>query len=82
MSTSEPELRRIARAQIDQGHLPCDTPAHTWGGQGEGKLCELCGQRIGPEEIEYEVQMMADRDLTCRFHWRCHAAWRAECAGR
>ena len=78
MMTSEPELHRLARARIEDGRLPCAPPANLWGGQGTGGRCEVCGERIGPHEIEYEVQFATVRPLTCLLHFRCHAAWVAE----
>jgi hypothetical protein len=82
MSTSEPELHRLVRARIDDRRLPCDPPAKMWGGRGTGALCEVCGEPIGPDEIEYEVQLVANQPLICRLHLRCHAAWCAECDRR
>jgi hypothetical protein len=72
----------MVRARIDDGRLTYDPPANVWGGQGTGALCEVCGKPIGPDEIEYEVQLVAYRPLICRLHFRCHAAWRAECDRR
>jgi hypothetical protein len=76
MFTSEPELRRIAHARIKDGRLGCEPPIATWGGRGDEILCELCEELIGPEDIEYEVQMVADRGRRYRFHQLCHTAWR------
>ena len=78
MSTSEPELHRIVRARIDDGRLTCDPPANVWGGHGTGALCEVCGEPIGPDEVEYEVHLTVDRPLTCRLHLQCYEVWRAE----
>jgi hypothetical protein len=82
MLPSEPELSRIAHARIEDGQLGCEPPAATWGGYGDGTLCELCGEPIGPADVEYEVQMVAHRGRTHRFHLLCHTVWRVECARR
>ena len=79
MVTSEPELHRMARARIEDGRLPCNPPTHIWGGQGTGVPCEVCGERIAPGEIEYEVQLIADRPPTCHLHLHCYEVWLAEC---
>ncbi len=82
MFIPEPELHELARARIEDGRLPCDAPETMWGGRGTGARCEVCEQPIGAGEIEYEVQLLADRPLTCSLHFRCHAAWVAECDRR
>jgi hypothetical protein len=79
MFTSEPALQRLARARIKDGRLPCHPTGDVRGGQGTGALCGVCGRPIGPDEIEYEVQFIADRALTCRLHFHCYEVWLAEC---
>ena len=82
MFASETELRRMAHSGIEEGRLVCDRPECTWGGHGNGALCELCGKPIGAQEIEYEVQIARDGGRTRHFHLACHFAWRSECAHR
>src|ERR1044072_4296718 len=44
----------VIRARLLAGTLPADAPTNTWGGYGDGHLCDACGERIavGAPEIE------------------------------
>ena len=75
-------LRRLAQERIESGQLPCDPAARMWGSRGSGATCALCGQSIGPNEIEYEVEMSVNGVTdTLQFHRVCHSVWHAECEG-
>jgi PAS domain S-box-containing protein len=82
MATSERELRRMARARIKEGRVACNPPGHVRGGQGTGYLCDLCGESIRPEKIEFEVQLIAAQPLTHRLHLRCYEVWLEACDHR
>jgi PAS domain S-box-containing protein len=79
MLISEPELRRMARARIKDGRLACNPPSHVRGGQGTGYLCDLCGESIRPDKIEFEVQLIAARPSAHRLHLRCYEVWLGAC---
>jgi hypothetical protein len=77
----EADLRLQVRAMIDTGRLPAALPHRTWGGNGNGQPCSLCGKYIHPNEVEYEIEMSDSADQpTYRFHFMCHAAWQFESA--
>jgi PAS domain S-box-containing protein len=82
MSISQPELRRLARARIREGRLARHPPGHVRGGQGTGASCDLCGESIHPDKIEFEVQLIAARPLTHRLHLRCYEVWLEVCDHR
>jgi PAS domain S-box-containing protein len=69
----------MTRARIKDGRLACNPPGHVRGGQGTGDLCDLCGESIRPDKIEFEVQLIAARPLTHRFHLRCYEVWLGAC---
>ena len=51
-----------------------------WGSRGTGVRCTLCGRVIGPDEVEYEVELNTASALgTLRFHLACHAIWHSAC---
>lgn len=76
---AERSLKQLAQERIESGQLPCDRPARMWGSRGSGAPCALCGRPIGPNEIEYEVELRHGVHDTLHFHRVCHAAWHTEC---
>ncbi len=76
---SEARLRRLASERIKHHQLPAGTDVHVWAGPGIGELCALCGEPVGPEQTEYEVDEQGNGTVrTFRLHVPCHAAWFAE----
>jgi hypothetical protein len=69
----ERSLRDSAREEIQNGRLPARPPICTLGGGGSGERCVLCGETIGYDQMEVELEF-AERtgDTTeiekCRFH--------------
>ena len=58
--------------------LPYEEPLRTWAGRGSGALCNLCGASIKPQDIEYEVELLAPAGEKVRglhFHFNCYRAW-------
>jgi hypothetical protein len=77
----ESDLRLLAQKLMEAGTLPTALPDRTWGGNGSGKPCSLCGKYIPANEIEYEFEISDSMDpTTYRFHLMCHAAWQFESA--
>ena len=75
-------LKRLAQERIESGALPCDPGARMWGSRGSGASCALCGEPIGPDEIEYEVEMRVNGGTEpLQFHRVCHSVWHTECEG-
>jgi hypothetical protein len=77
----ENDLRFRARELIQAGTLPAAVPDRTWGGNGGGQPCSLCGKYIHPNDVEYEIEISDSADqIPYRFHFMCHAAWQFESA--
>jgi len=56
-------LRRRVREAIDTGKLPDRSPVGVWGGPGCGASCAICGERIGVDEIGFELEFSAGDEL-------------------
>jgi hypothetical protein len=78
--TEDATLRRLARERIESGELSCERTARMWGSRGTGVRCALCGLAIGPDDVEYEVELSAhSAPSTLQFHLACHAIWHGAC---
>jgi hypothetical protein len=62
-----------------KGKLPDRAPIRTWGGQGSGTSCAICGERLRPDEVEFELEFAADSNgrggENCHVHVCCFSAW-------
>jgi hypothetical protein len=80
----ETDLRLRARELIEGGTLPAAVPGRTWGGNGSGQPCSLCGKYIHPNDVEYEFEMSDGARRKSyhfyRFHLMCRWAWQLESA--
>ena len=78
----ETVLRAKARFVVHAGKLPSRRPDRIWGGPGMGARCEVCGQVITKDQMEFEIEFArdgADPGLDkFSVHVRCHAAWEFE----
>jgi hypothetical protein len=75
----EQRLIALAQDKLRAGILPRDQQERTWAGPGEGRACDMCGNRIVSEDTEYELQFhRPGAPLVVRFHRLCLAAWEAE----
>jgi hypothetical protein len=74
-------LRRKARAAIEAGTLPRHSSERVWGGPGNGECCAVCGRPVPPDELVFEIEIVAEtgRSAERDFHPRCFAAWELEC---
>lgn len=48
--------RHRAREAMKTCKLPEGRPERIWGGPGSGAMCAVCGQIVGKEETEFELQ--------------------------
>ena len=79
---NEQRIRALARNILEAGLVPRRDPDGTWGGMGIDAPCAMCGERIRPDQVEYELQFRRDgaapdMDLF-HLHLRCLAAWEME----
>ena len=74
--TSDAALRHRVADAIRSGTLPHGSPVRTWGGRGSGACCEICSERIGAEELEFELEFQGSQKYLV--HRRCFFAWEAE----
>ena len=65
--------------------LPREAPQRMWGGSGSGAPCAICGERIGADQLEYELEYRCVDDPNGRpsfhVHIRCCSAWELEHMG-
>jgi len=75
-------LRQQVRTRIASGTLPRAVPHRLFGGHGANQPCVVCGEKISPTEVLYEVELDtgAERKTLLFFHLACHAAWQLEVA--
>lgn len=79
--SDEESLRRLAREAIAAERIPAGRPKGTWGGNGTGVRCDICGLPIPEDEIGFEVEFSqggARASRCCHLHSRCFAAWEFE----
>jgi hypothetical protein len=77
----ESELRSRVLQYIEDGRLPLMLSTHIHAGYGAGVQCDLCGQPIARDKVEYDVTA-PDSGTRLHFHFACHSAWQRECALR
>jgi hypothetical protein len=50
----------------------------TWAGHGSGATCDGCGGLIGPDQIEYEIELPQGSETpSLYFHFGCYRNWTA-----
>jgi hypothetical protein len=81
-STKEEGLRERIRKAIEEGRLPGQRPAHTWGGRGSGAACAVCAESISPEQFEFELEYAragnANGLVNLHVHVSCCSTWESE----
>jgi hypothetical protein len=77
----ESELRSRVLQRIEDGRLPVMLSNIIYAGYGQGIQCDLCGQPIAADKIEYDVTAPGGVEWL-HFHFACHSAWQRECALR
>ena len=78
--SDEKALRRLAREAITGARVPAVRPKGTWGGNGTGALCAICGLSIPRDEMGFEVEFPGEAApaRTYHLHTQCLAAWELE----
>jgi len=74
-------LLERARRAIAAHELPPAVISRVWGGRGSGHPCSLCGQPIGLNDVEIELEGVDAAD-SVRFHSGCHLLWSEACASK
>lgn len=78
VTTKDVVLRELVRALLRDGCLPRETPAQTWGSEGSGWRCDVCGYPIGVGETEYELLFARLVDASLHLHRPCYELWELE----
>jgi hypothetical protein len=80
--STESALREKAREVLQAGTLPNRRPDRTWGGRGVGADCTICGVRVTPDELEFELEFARNGDRPAldkyHVHIRCFSIWDTE----
>ena len=75
-------LRERVLEAIRAGKLPDGSPKRTWGGPGCGSCCAICGERLKPDGIEFELEFATGddgrRQENYHVHLDCFSAWNSE----
>lgn len=57
-------------------NVPYRKPRRMWAGHGSGTLCDLCGEPIQADQIEYEVELADDGGTPAlNLHIGCFETW-------
>lgn len=67
---------RVARL-LGDGDLPRLVPPRVMAGHGDGSTCDICGDAIGLDDVEYDVECQARHNKILRLHLHCHDVWRS-----
>ena len=65
-------LHALTRELLASGKLPYESPRETFGGDGSGEPCALCGETIERSHTEIEAVY---RGGALHFHVDCNNAW-------
>ena len=69
----------IAAADSGPPSLPYQKPLRTWASRGTGTTCDLCKNRIRPQDIEYQIELAPDGTaLMLYMHFICHQRWASQ----
>jgi hypothetical protein len=70
------EARQRILANLHARRLPLDEPRRMYAGYGQGRVCEGCGEDIGPTQVEYEA--IYEDGRAYRVHLACAGLWEVE----
>lgn len=65
---------RVARLLLE-GELPREVSERVLAGHGDGSTCDICGDAIGRDDVEYDVECPARQNKILRLHLHCHDVW-------
>jgi hypothetical protein len=79
-------IRDKVLAAVHDGTLPDCSPQRTWGGQGSGASCAICGELISRDEVEFELEFARGSGGSgpgsgpdnYRVHFGCFSLWETE----
>jgi hypothetical protein len=72
------EMRASILRRMRAGLLPLGPGDRTYGGYGDGRLCDACERPIGRSEVQYEVDCVGSTSThgrTIVLHRLCHSLW-------
>ena len=85
MTAPDGFLREKAREAIRRRTIPAEAPDRRFGATGVGEKCAVCGERIGREQMELELEFNRHGATPgidhYHLHPRCYAAWETERVG-
>ncbi len=71
--------RECVCAKEERPAIAYRPPQRAWAGHGTGARCDLCGDVIEPNQIEYEVELQSApvrevlyMHLDCYYDWATH----------
>lgn len=80
MDSGQEGLRVRIQDLITGGTLPCDDCVVTWYGEGRGRHCAACDQRILGSDTEIECDVPGGG--TIYFHLQCYDLWQSVLAAK
>lgn len=73
-------LHARIQSLVTTGGLPCEDCVVAWYGEGRGRHCAACGERILGTDTEIECDVPGGG--TIHFHLRCYDAWQSVLAAK
>jgi len=58
------------------GLVPREKPQKVWAGRGTDKRCAVCGERLGADEVEFELEFASGVSVVV--DRQCHGLWDQE----
>lgn len=73
-----PILRILIRGKLADGRLPLKSIPRTWGGPGNGELCDACETVVTKDEFLMGGISLSQGKRSIQFHTRCFYLWDVE----
>ena len=70
-------VQQLVRRKIDDRYLPRGRAVAIREMLGDGRLCDACGEPIGPRE-KFVLAMVSLQWMSVHFHFDCYQVWDAE----
>ena len=71
-------LRILIRQKLAEGRLPTADIPRTWGGAGNGKVCDACEQVVRKTQMMIRGATEDDQEPDLTFHTQCFYFWDTE----